>query len=271
MFDSTDVLMSYYPDQLDAYFAFQVANAIVASVNEGRAGNLTASVLELQSRVPNDRWAPFLRNHDQTRTMTELHGDVARAKLAASLLLTLPGVPFLYYGEEIGMSGAKPDPRLRTPMQWTRERAAGFTTGSPWEPLQADSFTANVSVEDADPGSLLNHYRRLVHLRAATPALGSGKLVPLDAGTDQVVAWLREADEDLALVVANLGDSEVRGVTLSSSDATLPAGRYAASMLLGAGTPPRLSVGGDGRVRGYAPLPSLAARTAYVIRLTAGG
>jgi glycosidase len=271
VFDSTDVLMSYYPDQLDAYFAFQVANAIIAAVNGGRTGNLTASVMELQGNVPNDRWAPFLRNHDQTRTMTELHGDVARAKLAASLLLTLPGVPFVYYGEEIGMTGDKPDPRLRTPMHWSRDRAAGFTAGLPWEPLQADSFTANVAVEDTDPASLLNHYRRLIHLRAATPALGAGTLVPLGTGTEQVVAFLRRADDDVALVVANLGDREARGVEISSAAGVLPPGRYDAIMLLGGGTPPRLSVGGDGRVQGYAPLASLAARTAYVIRLTAGG
>ena len=271
VFDSTDVLLSYYPDQLDAYFAFQVANALIAAVNGGRAGNLTASVMDLQRNIPDDRWAPFLRNHDQTRTMTELHGDAARAKLAASLLLTLPGVPFVYYGEEIGMTGDKPDPRLRTPMHWSRDRAAGFTSGLPWEPLQPDSFAANVSVMDPDPGSLLNHYRRLIHLRTATPALGSGEMVPLVTGTEQVVAWLRKTDADVALVVANLGDTEARGVALTSADGALPRGRYAATMLLGTGTPPRLSVGGNGRVQGYAPLSSLAPREAYVVRLSAGG
>ena len=84
---------------------------------------------------------------------------MARARLAASLLLTLPGLPFIYYGEEIGMTGDKPDERLRTPMQWSRAPSAGFTRGTPWEPLQPDLLTANVEAQDADPASLLNLYR----------------------------------------------------------------------------------------------------------------
>ena len=111
--------------------------------------------------------------------MTLLGGDMARAKIAATLLLTLPGLPFVYYGEEIGMSGDKPDPRLRTPMQWTAGRAAGFTTGTPWEALQPDTQAINVAAEDADPSSLLNLYRRLINLRRSNDALATGRLVPL--------------------------------------------------------------------------------------------
>ena len=70
VFDSTDVLLAYYPDQLDAYFAFQLANAIVDGVRRGDAGRLLQAVTELDEEVPDHRWAPFLRNHDQTRAMT---------------------------------------------------------------------------------------------------------------------------------------------------------------------------------------------------------
>ena len=83
--------------------------------------------------------------------MTELNGDARRARLAATLLLTMPGIPFVYYGEEIGMTGAKPDPRLRTPMHWNRQASMGFTTGLPWEPLQPDSLSANVEAQDPIP------------------------------------------------------------------------------------------------------------------------
>src|SRR6266536_4472013 len=99
--------------------------------------------------------------------MTALGGDVARAKLAATLLLTLPGLPFIYYGEEIGMTGDKPDPRLRTPMQWRPRPGVGFTTATPWEAPQPDSMPTNVALEGADPASLLNLYRRLIHVRRA--------------------------------------------------------------------------------------------------------
>ncbi len=193
--------------------------------------------------MPADRWSPFLRNHDQTRTLTALGGDVARAKLAATLLLTLPGLPFVYYGEEIGMTGDKPDPRLRTPMHWTSAPAAGFTDGLAWEPLQPDSFTANVEAQDADPNSLLNLYRRLIHLRAANPALSAGELLPLSASTDAVAAYLRREGNRAVLVVANLGTEPLAGVTVSSEERALPPGRYDVQSLLGGPRGAPLGVG----------------------------
>lgn len=272
VFDSTDVLAAYYPDQLDQYFAFQAANGILAAVRTGSADGLLRAVAELEATIPDHRYAPFLRNHDQRRTMTELEGDWARAKLAASLLFTLPGLPFVYYGEEIGMSGDKPDERIRTPMPWRVEPGMGFTTGTPWEPLQDDSLAANVAVQDGDPASLLNHYRRLVHLRAAEAALGAGDWVALDAGTDGVAAWLRRAGDAVALVVANLGEEAAPGVALASPAGALAPGRYEAEMLDAGGAPvpdaiPALAVGADGRMVGFAPLGELAPLTAYVLRL----
>jgi glycosidase len=261
VWDSTGVLLTYYPDQLDSYFAFEVSDAILEAVRSGSASKLLAPVLRLQGAVPAQRWAPFLRNHDQTRTLTALGGDVARAKLAATLLLTLPGVPFVYYGEEIGMTGDKPDERLRTPMQWSRAPAAGFTRGRPWESLQPDTLTANVETQEADTGSLLHLYRRLIHLRTENPALGSGELVPLATGNDAVAAYLRRTDERVVLVVANLGMTPLGGAKLSSTDRVLPAGSYSAP-----GATP-LRVGADGRIKGYVPVRTLAPQTSYLFDL----
>ena len=268
VFDSTDVLMAYYPDQLDAYFAFEISNAILEAVRSGSSTVMLDKVVALQAAVPAHRWAPFLRNHDQARTMTWLEGDVARAKLAASLLLTLPGIPFVYYGEEIGMTGDKPDPRIRTPMHWSRDPAAGFTTGVPWEPLQPDSFTANVAELEADPHSLLHLYRRLIHLRAANAALGAGELIPLDAGTAQAAAYLRSTGTDIALVIANLGTTPLTQVTLSSGGGALGAGLYTPQVLMGDGPVSQLEVGADGRIRDWVPLPALAPLEARVFQLT---
>src|SRR5437879_8461365 len=164
-------MLPYYPDQLTSYFGFELSDSLLSTVRTGSAAGLLSGFLRLEDTLPAYRWSPFLTNHDQTRTLTALGGDVARAKLAATLLLTLPGLPFVYYGEEIGMTGEKPDERLRTPMQWVLAPAAGFTSGKPWEALQPDSFTANVAVEDRDTTSLLNRYRRLIHLREANAAL----------------------------------------------------------------------------------------------------
>jgi glycosidase len=262
-----DSIVPYYPDQLDSYFIFEIADALVSAVRTGAGRGLLDAVTHAQRTFPAGRWSPFLRNHDQTRTMTELQGDVPRAKLAATLLLTLPGFPFVYYGEELGMTGDKPDRRLRTPMHWERGPAGGFTQGLPWEPLQPDSFTANVAVQQDDTTSLLNHYRRLIHLRATQPALAAdGELIPLEAGNDHVVAYLRRADGGVALVVANLGAEPVGELALAGRRGALPAGRYGARTLLGDLQLPMLRVARDGRPQDWR-VPVLAGRSAAVLEL----
>jgi len=270
VFDGNEALLAYYPDQLDAYFAFGVSDAILNAVTSGSSEGLLDAVLVMQEAVPNDRYAPFLRNHDQSRTLTVLDGDVERAKLAAALLLTMPGVPFVYYGEELGMAGDKPDPRIRTPMPWRLGPAAGFTTGEPWEPLQADSLTANVEAQASDEGSILNLYRELIHLRTENPILGSSpELVPLSASTPQVVAYLRRSGEEAALVLGNLEVVPLAGVTLSSTVDVLPQGRYRLEALLGEETAARLEIGDAGQILDFSAVSTLEPLQAYVFVVTA--
>lgn len=159
-------------------------------------------------------------------------------------------------------------------MHWTRGPAAGFTRGTPWEPLQPDSLTANVEAQDADPKSLLNLYRRLIHRRAQHPALGAGEVVPLVASSDAVAAYLRrdgrseDRDGRVVLVVANLGTALLSGVALSSDKPVLPAGRYATRNLLGGRSATPLTVGADGHIHGYVPVPSLGAKKSHLLELS---
>ncbi len=273
VWDSIGSVLTYYPDQLDSYFAFEVSDAILEAVRSRSARGLLHPVLRLHRAVPAARWAPFLRNHDQTRAITALGGDPARARLAATILLTLPGLPFVYYGEELGMSGDKPDPRLRTPMQWRPGPAAGFTEGLAWEPLQPDSLTANVAVQDADSGSLLNHYRRLIHLRDAQPALGAGTLLPLTTSHGAVAAYLRRAPDGrtAVLVVVNLASAPLADVTVQSGQPVLPPGRYALRNLLGGPAAASLRVSSTGQVGRFVPLPVLQPTQAYLLELATGG
>lgn len=265
---SIAAVLPYYPDQLTSYFAFELSDSLLAAVRRGSVGGLLAGYLRLQDTLPAYRWSPFLSNHDGTRSMTALGGDVARAKAVATLLLTLPGLPFVYYGEEIGMTGDKPDPRLRTPMQWSPGHAAGFSTGTPWERLQPDSQAINVETERADTGSLLNLYRRLIHLRRANEALATGMLVPLSAGSPQVAAYLRRTDDHAVLVVANLGGANVSGVTIGSGKGALPPGTYAPRNLLGGPNGSTLVVRQDGQMLGYVPVPgSIGPRVPLVFDL----
>ncbi|MGD2070508.1 MAG: alpha-amylase family glycosyl hydrolase [Gemmatimonadota bacterium] len=261
VYDDLSGTLAYYPDQLDSYFVFELGDSIVTAVRQGRKQGLVAVMERIQREIPDGRWATLIRNHDQTRTMTDIGGDVGRARAAAGALLTLPGIPFVYYGEEIGMTGSKSDgdPRLRTPMQWERGPAAGFTSTTPWEPLPADSMTANVAAMEGDPGSLLNHYRRLIHLRKSHPALTAGDFAVLETGGDAGLAFLRRDEEDTALVLVNLGDQALGEVEVTSAPGALPAGSWEVEPLLGGAQGPyAVEVDGDGRIVGWTPLGGLA-------------
>jgi len=286
-----DTVLTYYPDQLTSYFAFEVADSIISAVRRGSATGMLAPVVQLQRTVPDGRWSPFVRNHDQVRTRTELGGDIAKAKIAATILLTMPGMPFVYYGEEIGMIGAKPDERLRTPMQWSTAHGDGFTTGTPWEQLQSDSLTTTVAGEERDAGSMLALHRRLIHLRDRCAALRSGLIIQMTASNDAVLAYLRENDAAMVLVIANLSDKALTGVRvgygeplLSSESApaqhsrivpsnelghvTIHSGRWKASDLLARESPASMVVTADGRIRDYIPFARLEPKRAYVVELS---
>ena len=274
VWDGLDRMLPYYPDQLETYFAFDLADSLVSAVKNGSAAWLMARADRFQREVPDGRWATFVRNHDQTRTLTALGGAsvaaspqaVARVKLALTMLLTLPGHPFVYYGEEIGMTGDKPDERLRTPMQWDATSNAGFTRGAPWETLQGDWATTNVAAQQADASSLLSATRALIRLRRSNAALASSSFVPLTAGPG-LAAYLRRDGDRAVLVVANLRTT-ASDVALSSGNGALAPGSYDVAGLLGGGSGAPLTVDGQGRVSGYAPLGTLAPLTARLFELS---
>jgi glycosidase len=249
-----DMVMPYYPDQLTAHFGFELADSLVAAVKRGSVGGMLAGFLRMQDTLPSYRWAPFLSNHDGTRAMTMFSRDARRAKVAATLLLTLPGLPFVYYGEEIGMVGDKPDERIRTPMQWAPRQGLGFTTGKPWEAAQPDSFTTTVEAQDADSSSLLALYRRLIHLRKANGALANGELSQLSANNPGVAAYVRRAGNNAVLVVVNLSGAAADSVALTSTASVLSSGRYELRNLVGGPDGAALEVAADGQVRAYRPL-----------------
>jgi glycosidase len=122
-------------DELPLSFDFPLAEAVLEGVKTGDAAAIGAKLDEMAALYPPGVIdAPFLTNHDQTRLATLLAGDPARLRSAAAVLLTLPGAPFLYYGEEVGIqNGAgRSDEYKRTPMPWNASPGGGFTTGQPW-------------------------------------------------------------------------------------------------------------------------------------------
>ena len=123
-------------------------------------------------------------------------------------MLTLPGTPFLYYGEEVGLrNGPEPaDEAKRTPMAWDSSAGGGFTTGEPWHDFAPGRETTNVAAQTGDPGSLLSRYRRLIKARHASAALSRGALEPL-LSSGPILAFVVTEGGERVLVVHNLGDT----------------------------------------------------------------
>ena len=120
---------------MDLVFDFDFSEGLSVGLQTGLAGTLT-EVLEEVAAYPPGGAATFLTNHDMERVWSAVSRGAPDefllpiARLLATVLLTAPGTPFVYYGEEIGLAGAKPDERIRTPMPWTAaDPGVGFTTG----------------------------------------------------------------------------------------------------------------------------------------------
>ena len=137
-------------------------------------------------------------------------GNQAQLKLAAATLLLLPGRPFVYYGEEVGMGGGAGltgDAKLRSPMPWTANASnAGFTTGTPYRALPANLASANVQAQAADPSSLLAHYKALMVLRNGSPAIARG-MYAAPFVTGQVMGFQRTLGSERVLVLLNYGSA----------------------------------------------------------------
>lgn len=219
---------SYYGealDQLHMPFNFHLM------ASDWDVPSLRATIEAVLWNVPVGGWTNWtLGNHDEIRLATRL--PEGHDRLAALLLLTLRGSPFLYYGDELGMTQVKvTDDRrrdpwggrvatlsrdgARTPMQWSDGPGAGFSPNGaePWLPVGEDYETVNVEAQLADPDSILNMYRRLLALRTDSVALRLGSFLAHPASTDDVLVYRREADHETMTVALNFTDLE-RAVSL---------------------------------------------------------
>jgi alpha-amylase len=201
-------------DELPMNFNFPLAAAIVEGVQSGEGAGIAAKLEEMAELYPPGVIdAPFLTNHDMFRVATQLDGEPAKLRSAAAVLLTLPGAPFLYYGEEVGVKNGGPDRRdelKRTPMPWDGSAGGGFTTGKPWFDFAPGKETDNVAAQTNDPASLLSWYRRLIRARKGSAALRTGSLTLLSPSNKSapVLAFVREAAGERVLVAHNLSATE---------------------------------------------------------------
>jgi alpha-amylase len=195
-------------DGVPLLFDFPLAEAILDGVSRGSAAGIAAALDAVARAYPAGTGdAPFLSNHDQVRVATRLGADPAKLRVAAAILLTLQGSPFIYYGEEVGLrnGGCPGDECKRTPFAWDGTVAGGFTTGTPWWPPSPGTGSANVASQTSDPASLLSRYRRLIRVRKASPALSRGGTTRLATEGSAVLAYVRLDPGETVLVAHNLG------------------------------------------------------------------
>jgi trehalose synthase len=254
----TDELVAYFgdeqADELQMLFAFPVMQRMYLALARQDARPLAEVLAELPKLSDDTQWATFVRNHDELtldqlsdeereevfeafgpeesmqlygrglrrRLPPMLDGDDRRIRLVYSLLFSLPGTPVLFYGEEIGMGeNLDIDGRLsvRTPMQWSDGRNAGFSTAPPSKvrrPIPEGRFSplaVNVEDQERDPDSLLNWMSRLARRRRETPEFGWGAWSLVDTGDDAVLAHRCDWEGRTVLAIHNLS-SEPRELEL---------------------------------------------------------
>lgn len=194
---------------LDAALNFDVGEDIIALVKNGGSGKVYVQNLQgiydaYAASQPEYLDAPFLTNHDQNRLYGMVGAKPERAKMAAAMLLTLPGNPIVYYGEELGMLGAKPDEQIRTPMIWGN----GDPLQASWEESRYNKNTKSVWDQASDPESILSFYKALIALRNDHPALLEGTLKAFDAGNDILAAYTLTGGGETLYVLHNFTAKE---------------------------------------------------------------
>jgi alpha-glucosidase len=207
-------LARYYGSGQDE---FHLAHNFVFLTQPWKAEAFRSVVDQFTNLLPADAWpAWMLGDHDMSRIASrydEGGNGQARARVAAMMLLTLRGTPFVYMGDEIGQAdGEVPAGRVvdvdgrdpeRTPMQWDGSPAAGFTTGEPWLPVGSGAAAVNVAAQRDDPASMLGLYRRLLWYRRGSDALRAGEYRSLPDTPDGCYAYVRTAAGERLLVALN--------------------------------------------------------------------
>ncbi len=235
-------------DELHAAFDFEITAQLFAAVAHGQCRELRNCLMHAQEQVPGCRWALPLRNHDELwlgdghlvddgvietvvngfpnarghwlnwginrRLAPLLNGDPRPNTLLYGLLYSLPGLPCLYYGDELGMGdwpGLRDRDPNRTPMAWTSERNGGFSTAPDpllvLPPITAPGYdyrVVNVEVQQQLSGSLLNWHHRMLTSRRLLPALRQGAFELLDSHHPSVLCYARSTDGMTVVVAANL-------------------------------------------------------------------
>lgn len=209
----SEVYMNYksasvYYDGTDALFNFDIGEYLLESAFVGSTdmADKIQYYIEQTENYDNRIMGTFLSNHDQNRAIESLAGSRSRAKVAANLMLTLPGLPFIYYGEELGMAGKKPDENIREPFVWGAE--SEYTTAWNLSSQNVNQNTPSLALQMNDETSLFNTYKTMIRIRKENPVLKTGDISHVDTGIKAIIAYRRYNTDTNLLIVHNTLDQE---------------------------------------------------------------
>lgn len=213
-----------YLKPLDACFDFNLADEVVRTIKTEDASGFNNKMEKIISHYSDAnkeyKDAIFLTNHDQNRVMSDLDNNLAKAKLAATVLLTLPGIPYIYYGEEIGMRGMKPDEYIREPMLFYPEKEDKMRTHWEKPKYSTDKTVVPAYLQMPEDASLFNHYGNIIRIRNLSNALRFGQFEKSELCNKSVLAYYRYYNQQRYLMVFNLTSTPVT-LTLNEKDKDL--------------------------------------------------
>ena len=249
-YDYNAATVGGYYKGLPSCFDFAYYGTLKDRINNGRGSDFASTVngfiTQYTNGYNNRKYthssgmieSPKLSNHDEDRVASDLGNHPQKKRLAGAVLLTSPGKPFVYQGEELGYWGVKSsgDENVRQPIYWEKDG----TVPSTWHSFNKEILKEGMSVEEqaADSGSLLQLYRHFAYARNTHPALAEGKMEPKSSGNNAVAMWYMTASSEKVLVVHNFSGSAATvnltdkvgkvivsngAVSLSGQNLTLPA------------------------------------------------
>ncbi|GAB5490699.1 MAG: alpha-amylase family glycosyl hydrolase [Phototrophicaceae bacterium] len=275
IFVSSNNTIANYTDDgaVDAAFEFPLASDIISAAQVGNKRDIERQVASTLREFGAGDFATFATNHDMARLLSQLGENEGMNRTVANLLMTLPGFPFIYYGDEIGMTSDSTsgggDENYRRPMQWDESANGGFTTGNPWYPLDDNFADRTVLGQTDDPASLFSHYRNLIHLRNSQPALQYGETILVESTYRAAWGYLRYTEDETLLVVLNLDDRESNDYTFSIEESHL-SGVSSIDVLFSTTevTPSLPEISSTGGFADYVPIDApLPPFSIYVLRL----
>lgn len=207
----------YYQSGIDSVFGFtmaeedgKIAKTMNMSGSDNSVKSFAKAMVTVESTISglgeNGIDAPFIGNHDTNRAAGIFGYDQSKIKAAAGLLLTMSGSPFVYYGDEIGLSGSGRDENKRAPMIWDEE-GTGLTYGPPNMERQENRF-ADVQTQLDDPDSILNYYKRALRIRNENPCIARGSTEVINMTGQDIAAVRRTWQDSSVIIVYNYSDEE---------------------------------------------------------------